>query len=287
VGHSPDRPRAGRRERRFAERCREIEAEGAREAGELGFAARPLVQAHLPYRPVPGVAYTRRSGPLRLHLLAPPEIGLPYGRYPRLFLAWLSTQAVRRRSPEIPLDKSLSAFLRMLEIGVSGGASGPIRRFRDQVRRLLATNVTVVWERERSFGTEGFHFAAKSYLWWDRPQEVAGGGLVRLSREFYDELLRAPVPLDLRVLRALPAPMAIDLYGWLTYRTFALKQPLFVSWPALYEQFGTQTRRLRDFRRSFGAALTSVLAVYPRARVRFQPEGLLVLPCDPQVLWPH
>jgi hypothetical protein len=149
------------------------------------------------------------------------------------------------------------------------------------VRRLLAASVTVVWERDQEYATEGFHFAARSYLWWDGPQEVARGGLVRLSEEFYEELLRAPVPLDLRVLRALAAPMAIDLYCWLTYRTFALKRPLFVSWPALYEQFGTQTRRLRDFRRSFQVALTCVLSVYPQAQVRHRPQGLLVLPCDP------
>ena len=32
--------------------------------------------------------------------------------------------------------------------------------------------------------------------------------------------------------------LGLDLYLWLTYRTFALKSPMRLSWKALYRQFG-------------------------------------------------
>jgi len=276
-------PPKTRAQRRFLERCREIQALDARDAGELGFAARPLVQAHLPYRAVRGPAFCRRAGRLELHLLAPPGVGLPYGRYPRLFLAWLSTEAVRRQSRDLTFDRSFSAFLRRLDVGVSGGRTGPIRRFRDQVQRLLATSVTVVWAGDGEFATEGFHIAARSYLWWDRPQQLAAGGQVRLSETFFREILAAPVPLDLRALSALKSPLALDLYCWLTYRVHGLRRSALVPWTALYEQFGTQFTRVRDFRRCFLGAAHAVVAVYPHARFRFRSEGLVLLPSAPHI----
>ena len=34
------------------------------------------------------------------------------------------------------------------------------------------------------------------------------------------------------------SPLGLDLYLWLTYRTFALKRPLRLTWRQLYRQFG-------------------------------------------------
>ena len=39
---------------------------------------------------------------------------IPYGANPRLVLAWLNTQAVKTRSPVIPVGDSAAEFLRML-----------------------------------------------------------------------------------------------------------------------------------------------------------------------------
>ena len=47
------------------------------------------------------------------------------------------------------------------------------------------------------------------------------------------------MPLDLNILKALKrSSLGIDLYLWLTYRTFTLKRPLCLSWASLYRQFG-------------------------------------------------
>ena len=42
--------------------------------------------------------------------------------------------------------------------------------------------------------------------------------------------------------------LGLDLYLWLTYRTFALKRPLRLTWPQLYRQFGTDPAKSSDTR---------------------------------------
>ena len=40
------------------------------------------------------------------------------------------------------------------------------------------------------------------------------------------------------------SPLGLDLYLWLTYRTFNLKTPLCLSWRQLYRQFGADPARV-------------------------------------------
>ena len=57
------------------------------------------------------------------------------------------------------------------------------------------------------------------------------------------------MPLDLNILKALKRPpLGLDLYFWLTYRTFALKTPLRLSWRQVYRQFGVDPAKAGDAR---------------------------------------
>lgn len=275
------------RRRRLDAVHREMQLTPAREAGAVGYLARSVVEVSLPYRRVVEPAFSRRAGRLTVTLLAPPEQGLPYGRYPRLFLLWLSTRAVRSRQREIPVEGSLSACLREVGLAVTGGRRGTVGRFREQVRRLLATTISLHWrEGTAAAGSateEGFRVARRSFLWWERPCDIVSGGEVELSRDFYEELIAGPVPLDVRAYRALTSALALDVYAWLCYRLFGLREPARIGWSRLYEQFGTQMKREVDFRRAFRRVLPDVLTVYPTARVRNGQSGLVLLPSPPSV----
>lgn len=269
-----------RRRAHLAALVRDLNSRTAREAGELGFVPRALVQTNLPYRSVPGETFSRRAGHQRLHLQAPPGVGLPYGRYPRLLVVWLATQAVRKRSPRLDCGRSLTAFLKELGLTASGGAHGPIGRFRDQMRRLFSTSFTVTWEQGDHFAMDGYRIARRTYLWW-RPVPADGASRpnsVTLSLDFFDDLWEAPVPVDLRIVRALVPPLALDVYCWLSYRLHTLRRTLYLPWPRLHEQFGTQFRRVRDFRRAFIEAMKRVLFLYPDPRVEARTEHLVVRP---------
>lgn len=276
-------------ERRFLDLLAELQAQ---ELGphSLAFLNRILVQANLPYKQVDGGTFERKNGALTLTLQAPPHIGLPYGRYPRLLLAWAGAEAVRTRSRQLDLGPSLSAYLRSLGVTPSGGDHGPLKRFRDQVRRLFATSISCSWAEPGGRSTEtGFRLAASSFLWWE-PNEAdpfhEGAHLV-LSEEFFREMVEHPVPLDFRVLRGLTSPLALDVYAWLTYRVYRLDgRSITVPWESLARQFGTVSGRLRKFREHFHRALGLVLRIDPTLRVEVDAERGLTLgpPSRPHLL---
>ena len=62
---------------------------------------------------------------------------------------------------------------------------------------------------------------------------------IELGEKLFQEIIRRPVPLDMNILKALKrSPLGLDLYMWLAYRTFTLKEPLLLRWKDLYRQFG-------------------------------------------------
>ena len=103
---------------------------------DRGFMARTMALCSLP-RTNPGnrLRYVRRNGPYKLGMTAGIDSKLPFGNYPRLLLAWVSTEAVKTRSRELVLGKSLPEFMRTLGIYNSGG--NPQTRLRNQMKRLL------------------------------------------------------------------------------------------------------------------------------------------------------
>jgi hypothetical protein len=257
-----------------------IEHEAAAEAGALGFMARALVQATLPHKQVEGNEFKRTNGHFTLTIWAPREIGLPYGTLPRLLMAWLTTEAVRTRERELVLGESLSDFLRQLGLIPSGGAWGSITRLKDQARRLFNTTVTCSYEDERKSADLGYRLADRVLLWWDHKDDMfARHETVKLTEPFFEELIRHPVPVDMRAIKALSrSPLAIDIYCWLTYRMSYLRKPVEIPWPALQAQFGADYGRERDFRAAFNEQLRKVVGVYPAVQVEEGEHGLVLRP---------
>lgn len=295
--------------RRFVDEGLAIQSEDARTAGTLGFLTRLTALTHLPYRQVPDSRFTRRNGPYVLHIQALPDLGLPYGRYPRLLLGWITTEAVRTRSRYLELGSSLSAFMGQIGVSPHGGAHGPLGRFQNQLARLLATTFQFYKiqrdEKLHYARGKGFIISDESELWWE-PRRPAGdrhpldgvepsitprscstswsANLV-LSERFFEEILEHRIPVNLRALGALKAPLAMDLYIWLTYRLHALSKPVTVPWRSLHLQCGSQSPRVRGFRGQVLRKLPSVLAVYPEARVEEAGDrsGLVLKPSPPHI----
>jgi hypothetical protein len=100
---------------------------------------------------------------------------------------------------------------------------------------------------------------------------------VKLGLEFYQSLAGHAVPLDHRAVRAIAhSSLALDTYTWLAQRLHrvAVGKPQFITWAAIYDQFGQGFARVRDFRRRFLKTLTQVKCVYPDARLETNEKGL-------------
>ena len=274
--------------RKLAAEALAIESQDALSAGALGFMARPLVQATLPHRDLQQSAFDRQNGILRLSIYAHPKTGLPYGRYARLLLVWACTEAVKTRCPVLELGPSLSSFMARLGLIPSGGAWGTIHRLREQMKRLFSATIAYTYDASEigHWRETGFRLAEDVRLWW-RPghptQLTRPGSRVQLSRRFFDAIVERPVPIDLRAVRALRSPMALDIYAWLTYRSSYLKRPTRIPWPALRVQFGSGYSRAQAFREAFLRHAATVLVLYPRARLEARKDVLILRPGPPHV----
>lgn len=268
-----------------------IEEDSAKKAGALGFMARAMVQTTLPHSRVEGNEFTRSNGHFTMSMLAPSAIGLPYGNIPRLLLAWITTEAVRRKEREIPLGDNLSDFMRQLDLVPTGGRWGTITRLREQTERLFASSISCRYQADGGRVGGGFMLADKYSLWWNPrlpTQRSLFESKIHLSETFFNEIIDRPVPVDMRALKALKrSPLALDIYCWLTYRMSYLDRRAEIPWPLLQLQFGSDyadtPQGRRDFKKKFLLQLRKVKAIYKDAKIDDGDHALILLPSKPHI----
>ena len=262
---------------------------------DLGFMARLMALCSLP-RTNPGdrLQYKRVNGPYKLIMSATGDHKLPFGNLPRLLLAWVSTEAVRTQSRELVLGKSLSDFMRTLGINsTSDGKRGEQTRLRNQMRRLFNAHVRLVYEHEHGEASVSSSVADRIEFWWNpkRPDEpMLWQSKIRLGEDFFNEIIRHPVPIDMNTLKALKrSPLGLDLYLWLTYRTFALRAAQRLTWRQVYRQFGADPAKASDkrtvlnFRSKVLREFKKIKAAWPALNYATAPGALILLPSTPVI----
>ena len=210
----------------------------------------------------------------------------------------VSTEAVCTQSPVLVLGNSLAEFMGKLGISSdSGGIRGERTRLRNQMDRLFSATLQFIYE-ERGPGdspqvkdTFTSPVARKTHLVWNprRPDEpVLWESTIELGQDFFQEIIRHPVPIDMNTLKAMKrSSLGLDLYLWVAYRTFTLKHPMQLSWTRLYRQFGADPAQADDqntvnnFRTDCLRELKKIKAAWPELNY-FTPKGVLqlYLPCQ-------
>ena len=262
---------------------------------DLGFMARLTALCSLP-RINPGNRreYKRVNGPYRLYMQAGPETKLPFGNLPRLLLAWVCTEAVRTQSRELVLGSSLAKFMQKLGISSdSGGSRGDRTRLRNQMKRLFNASVRLIYEDEHGEASMSSLVADRTEFWWNerKPNERSlWNSKIRLGEDFFNEIIRHPMPIDMNTLKALKrCALGLDLYLWLTYRTFTLKRPLRLSWRQLYCQFGVDPAKannkfaVRSFREKALRELKKIKLAWPSLNYSTDKGVLILSPTLPAI----
>ena len=261
---------------------------------DLGFMARLLALCSLPRtNPRDRKEYVRRNGPCALVMSAGGLNKLPYGNLPRLLLAWVCSEAVRTQSPDLVLGRSLYEFMHKLGLeDRSGGLHGERARLKNQMRRLFSCSVQLVYvEGDHEVVVSSF-IAERAEFWWSAARPDAPtlwDSTVQLGERFFQEIIAHPIPLDLHTLRALKrSPLGLDLYFWLVHKTFALRQPLTLSWRQLYRQFGASPAHggpayINSFRRSVLREFKKIKRAWPGLGYRTVTGGLVIEPSPPRI----
>jgi hypothetical protein len=258
------------------------------DAEKIGFTYSGFALTSLPHRPQDDTTWRREGHNLIMLIQSGVDrqgkpLGLPFGSYARFILLFLQSEAIRTRSREIELGRSMRVWLGSMGLSIGGKT---YKQVTDQARRISGCTLTFYADHK---GTElmrrgGFVDGAINMtdalddqpgLWQER---------VLLNEEFYRALCDHPVPLSESALRAIgPRSMVIDVYIWLAYRLHALKRDVEVRWPALYAQFGGGYGAIRFFRRHFIECLAMATAAYPEAHVSLSDGGVILRPSRPPI----
>lgn len=213
------------------------------------------------------------------------KLGLPYGEKPRLVLIHLATEAVRKGTPVVDVEDSMTAFARSLGLETNGQQ---LRSLKEQLARLAASTVRMGVMEEGRAVQVNTQFVSAFDLWFPKQtdQRILWPSTVRLSEEYFQTLGQHAVPLDHRAVSALASSsMALDIYVWLAQRLHRVPtgKPQFVDWDSLHEQFGQGFARIRDFRRKFLQTLHHVESAYPSARISADERGMTLAHSPPPI----
>ena len=127
------------------------------------------------------------------------SVGIPYGSFPRLVLAYIITRVIQTGARRMELEEHFSSFLK--EIGYTGNLRGNTRASKvvhDQLLRLLRASITF---EGREGNAENGQLAGmnmtlppKYGLWWDFKNPEQGslwGSYIEISEEFRQAILQA------------------------------------------------------------------------------------------------
>lgn len=258
----------------------------SQEAKSIGFMSRLLIMLNLPYRDPGNEAkvWVRKNGNVSL-ILTPAynelgeSIGLPYGSYPRLILAYLITQAVKTQSPIIFLGKSFRDFLKLLEISKGGKQYYQLQK---QLERVLSTAFSWTFKNDQIWSRSNIQVSHEIHLWWDSKlpdQTSLWDSYIKLNTDFFNEIIRNAVPIDFRILKAFRnTPLGLDLCLFLSWRVFNLNKPVYISWPALKTQLGGQYSDVNVFSRDCRKHIKKILVLWPGLNLEFLKGQICIKP---------
>src|SRR5882757_7603746 len=122
------------------------------DAERMGFTYSGFALTSLPHKPQQSTTWRREGHNLTLVLQAGVDrneksLGLPYGSYARFILLFLQSEAIRTRSREIELGRSMRVWLGSMGLSIGGKT---YKKVNEQARRISAC--TLMFYVDRSGG---------------------------------------------------------------------------------------------------------------------------------------
>ena len=211
------------------------------DAERMGFTYSGFALTSLPHKPQQSTTWRREGHNLTLVLQAGVDrneqsLGLPYGSYARFILLFLQSEAIRTRSREVELGRSMKVWLGSMGLSIGGKT---YKQVAEQARRISGCTLTFYADRIGAKIESRSRFVKTAITMTSSDQPTLWQDCVLLDEDFYRALQEHPVPLSESALRAIgPRSMVIDIYIWLAYRLHSLDRNVDITWPSLHGQFG-------------------------------------------------
>lgn len=257
------------------------------EQQRIGIMHAGFAMTALPHKAVDETIWVRQGGNIKLRLESGLDaedkvVGLPFGAIARIILLYLQTEAVRTRSREVELGRSMNHWLTTMGID-NGGKT--YRLVREQSRRLSLCRLTFYRVTEEATIITNGSFVRDAILPnRDTEQLQLWREAIRLDEGFFQSLIDHPLPVREAAIREIAhRSMALDVYVWLAYRLHQLARPTPITWKALHDQFGGGYQHVRQFKAKFKEPLALAMAAYPEAAVDISDSGVRLHPSAPPV----
>src|ERR1700709_103459 len=119
------------------------------DAERMGFTYSGFALTSLPHKPQQSATWRREGHNLTLVLHAgidrnEKSVGLPYGSYARFILLFLQSEAIRTRSREIELGRSMRVWLGSMGLSIGGKT---YKKVSEQARRISGCSLTFFADR--------------------------------------------------------------------------------------------------------------------------------------------
>lgn len=206
--------------------------------------------------------------------------GLPYGYFPRIFLAYLCREIAVYGSTVVSLGTSQAELLKLLGLH-EGGAY--CKKLKEQSKRLLTTSISIQRTSNINDVTEEWCFlncpiVKGGKFTFIKPKESSKeptwSGEIELSSDFVQLVNKGLIPFSLTGLSMLrKSTLAMDIYVWLCYRVYLLdrlqghSRTAYIPFDRLQEQFMPfANSEPRYFRKRFLKRLDEVFLLWPQAR---------------------
>lgn len=261
---------------------------------ELGYVPSLLVQNPLPVRDPKGTVFIKKAGNKEIKLTS--SVGIPFGHLGRMTLALAITDSIRNNSNRVELG-TVTGWLARMEQDATGGKTGSITRVQEQFNRLGNTMISLTQTDASAEGTRQRQFnmlvAEELDLYWGKNKNLADlptlfDNYIQFSNRFFEYITNHAVPIDLVVYDQFQAPLAQDIYAWLSWKMGALEKPLTLRWGVVETQFSDKPSRNQSQwrKRWLEAALEVKDAGYPDAKIIGSPEGITLHP-SPRIIKPR
>lgn len=217
---------------------------------------------------------------------------LPYGKYPRLLMAWMAKQirvagkkVTEYVNPEMCTITIPSLSHLAEELGLGRGGT-TLKDLNEHIKRMMLSYISIHQVTGFAGGKKRHEVLrvpfARAASYQQTEDEGNDSFRIMLDPEVFRRLATETAPFDTRASNALlsgRSVMAYDIYIWLVGSLHSLNKPMTFGWDWLKEHFGTSIKDDRNFRQKFRAALKRVQTVYPDAKFTVSTKnGLTLLP---------